>query len=164
MSNYWSEVFKRLDLTPEGVWLVYLAGAVLIPLSLILKKHLTWKEWYVTFMAVGLLGWLGNILFFYQLDLLDSGKPSIGSIPDTIMFFIAPACVGVIFFNFFISKRNKWIVATIFTIGSLVTEYLLETVGFLVQKGWEIWYSIPIYIIFYFLFLPWHVKFIRDKS
>ena len=29
-------------------------------------------------------------------------------------------------------------------------EYFLVGVGFLVQKGWEIWYSIPIYIILYF--------------
>ena len=26
--EYWSEVIKRLDLTPEGAWLVYLSGAV----------------------------------------------------------------------------------------------------------------------------------------
>jgi hypothetical protein len=164
LNKYWGEVLNRLDLTPEGAWLVYLAGAVLMPLSLVLKKHLKWKEWYVTFMVLGSIGWLGNILFFYQLDLLDSGKPSIGSIPDTIMFFITPACVGVIFFNFFTSIRYKWVVSATFTIGSLIAEYLLVIVGFLGQKGWEIWYSIPIYIVLYFLFLPWHIKFVRDKS
>ncbi|MEW9109668.1 MAG: hypothetical protein AB2374_09985 [Cytobacillus gottheilii] len=164
MSHYWNEIIKRLDLTPEGAWMVYLAGVILIPLSLLLKKHLSWKEWYTTFGVVGFLAWLGNIVFFFQLDLLDSGKPSIGSIPDTIMFAIAPACISVIYCNYYISVKSKWIVAIIFTIVALITEYLLVNVGFLKQKGWEIWYSAPFYVIMFFLFLPWHIKFIKDHK
>jgi hypothetical protein len=161
--NYWNEVINRLDLTPEGAWLVYLAGAILIPLSLLLKKHLTWKEWYVTFGIVGFLAWLGNIVMFYQLDLLDSGKPTIGSIPDIIMFAISPACVSVIYCNYLTSSKSKWGVALVFTLGSLITEYLLVNVGFLVQKGWKVWYSIPFYLLMYFLYLPLHIKYIKGE-
>jgi hypothetical protein len=163
-SEYWNEVIKRLDLTPEGAWLVYLLGAILITLSLYLKKHLSWREWYTTFGVVGFLAWLANIILFYQLDLLDSGKPSIGSAPDTIMFAIAPACIAVIFCNYFTSSKSKWGIALLFTVGSLVIEYLLVNVGFLVQKGWKVWYSIPFYIGMYFLFLPWHLQFIRGEK
>lgn len=162
MNNYWSEVISRLDLTPKGVWIVYCVGAIIVPLSLILKKHLSWKEWYITFGVVGFLAWLGNIIFFFQLDLLDSGKPSIGSLPDTIMFAIAPACASVIFCNSYLSSTAKSLVATIFTLGSIIMEFFMVGFGFLVYKGWETWYSIPIYFIMYFFYLPWHIKFIKD--
>lgn len=164
MNNYWSEVIKRLDLNPDGVWLVYSVGAIIIPLSLFLKKHLTWKEWYITFGVVGFLAWLGNIVFFYQLDLLDSGKPSIGSLPDTIMFGFAPACASVVYCNFYVSSTAKRFLGTLFTLGSIIMEYSLVAIGFLVQKGWSTWYSIPIYLILYFIFLPRHIKFIRNAK
>lgn len=75
MSHYWNEVIKRLDLTPEGAWMVYLAGVILIPLSLLLKKHLSWKEWYTTFGVVGFLAWLGNIVFFFNWTYLIQENP-----------------------------------------------------------------------------------------
>jgi uncharacterized membrane protein len=100
----------------------------------------------------------------YQLDLLDSGKPSIGSLPDTIMFAIAPACISVIYCNYYTFLESKWGVASLFMVGSLIMESLLVDAGFLVQKGWEIWYSIPFYFSMYFLFLPWHIKFIKGGN
>lgn len=161
--HYWSEVIKRLGFNEQGAWLVYLAGAILLSLAILLRKRISWKEWYVTFGVVGFLAWMADIVLFFQLDLLDSGKPAIGSFPDLIMFSIAPSCIAVLYLNYY-TNNKRWIIGLIFTLCSLIIEYLLVKVGFLTQKGWRTWYSIPFYSFMYFIFLPWHLRFIRVEK
>lgn len=161
--KYWNEVIQRLGFNEQGAWLVYVAAGILLPLAIFLRKHITWREWYATFGVIGFLAWMANIVLFFQLDLLDSGKPAIGSFPDLIMFAIAPSCIAVLYLNYY-TKENRWIIGLMFTIGSLMTEYLLVKVGFLIQKGWRIWYSIPFYGFMYFILLPWHLRFIRGEK
>lgn len=106
---------------------------------------------------------MGNIVFFFQLDLLDSGDPSIGGIPDLVMFAIAPSCVAILYLNHY-HPNQRWSISLLFTGLSLFFEYLLATVGFLTYKRWRIWYSIPFYFLFYLVFLSWHLQFIRGEE
>jgi hypothetical protein len=127
-----------------------------------MKCSIDW-EWYLTFGVVGFLAWMGNIVFFYQLDLLDSGDPSIGGIADTIMFSIAPACVSILYLNLYKPQR-KWVISIAFTAAALLMEALLVQVGFLTQKGWRVWYSTPFYWLMFFVFLPWHLQIVRGTK
>ncbi|MFM9329268.1 hypothetical protein [Paenibacillus mesotrionivorans] len=161
--EYWSEVMNRLDLHAKGAWVVYSTGALLLLLALLLKRKLTWREYYVTFGIISTAAWLGNIVLFFQLDLLDSGDPSIGGIADIIVFTFAPSSISLLFLNFY--KPNiKWAMSIGFTLLAVALEYWLVTVGFFTQKGWQVWYSIPLYFLFFFFFLPWHLRYVRGKG
>ncbi|MDF2921840.1 MAG: hypothetical protein K0R57_754 [Paenibacillaceae bacterium] len=161
--DYWSEVVKRLDLYAKGAWLVYGIGALLLVLALFFRRKLTWREYYITFGIMAAAGWLGNIVFFFQLDLLDSGDPSIGGIADIIVFTIAPSCIALLYLNVY-NPRRKWIFSLSFSLLSLLLEYILVVAGFLIQKGWHTWYSIPLYFLFYHFGLPWHLQYIRQET
>lgn len=106
---------------------------------------------------------MGDIIFFFQLDLLDSGDPSIGGIPDLFMFTLAPPSIGILYLNLATTK-NRWILTSLFVGFSVVFEYLLVQAGFLIQKGWQVWYSIPFYFLFFHVFLPWLLHFIRGEG
>ncbi|RAV05060.1 hypothetical protein DQG13_04040 [Paenibacillus sp. YN15] len=161
--EYWSQVVQRLDLPAKGAWLVYGLGTLLVLLALLLRRKLTWREYYVTFGIMATAGWLGNIVLFFQLDLLDSGDPSIGGIADIIVFTLAPSSIALLYLNFY--KPNiKWIISLIFTGMAFVMEYCLTALGFFTQKGWHVWYSIPLYFVLFFFFLPWHLRYVRGKT
>ncbi|MED4600153.1 hypothetical protein P9314_05445 [Paenibacillus validus] len=161
--NYWEEVLQRLDLNAKGAWLIYIGGTLLFLASLWFKRRITWREWYITFGVVGFMAWMGNIIFFFQLDLLDSGDPSIGGIPDIVMFSFVPPAIANLYLNF-VTTKNKWVLTSLFVAFSLLSEYLLVKAGFLIQKGWHVWYSIPFYFLFFHVFLPWHLRFIRSAE
>ncbi len=86
----------------------------------------------------------GYYFLFFQLDLLDSGDPSIGGIPDIVMFSFVPPAIANLYLNF-VTTKNKWVLTSLFVAFSLLSEYLLVKAGFLIQKGWHVWYSIPFY-------------------
>jgi hypothetical protein len=161
--HYWHDVIQRLGINDKGAWLVYLFGVIFFFLCILLKKRITWREWYVTFGVVGFFAWMVDIVLFYQLDLLDSGRPDIGEVPDIVMFAIAPSSIAILYLNYYNPKR-KWTVGLLFTVCSLLIEYLLVKAGFLIQKGWHIWYSIPAYLFMFFVFLPLHLQVIRGEK
>lgn len=45
---YWNAVIQRLDLFAKGAWLVYISGVGLLFLAVLLKKRISWQEWYIT--------------------------------------------------------------------------------------------------------------------
>lgn len=161
--EYWSEVIQRLDLNARGAWLVYSLGTLLVLLALFLKRRLTWREYYVTFGIMSAAGWLGNTVLFLQLDILDSGDPFILGIADIIVFTVAPSSIALLYLNFY--KPNiKWVISILFTLLAVVMEYCLTAVGFFTQRGWHVWYSIPLYFVLFFFFLPWHLRYVRGKT
>ncbi|MDG0809978.1 hypothetical protein [Cohnella rhizosphaerae] len=46
---------------------------------------------------------------------------------------------------------------------SILFEWLSLKSGYLVNKGWRLYYSIPVYALG-LLFLRWHLRFIRSES
>lgn len=94
----------------------------------------------------------GYYFLFFQLDLLDSGDPSIGGIPDIVMFSFVPPAIANLYLNF-VTTKNKWVLTSLFVAFSLLSEYLLVKAGFLIQKkGWHVWYSIPFYFFCSFMY------------
>lgn len=161
--DYWTGVLQRLDLNPQGAWLVYTLGALLLLGAAAGNRTLSRSEWYVTFGVISFLAWMGDIAFFFLLDLLDSGDPAIGGIPDIIMFSVAPSSIAILYLNALQRFGRRLLLSILFTGASLAMEYALVRSGFLIEKGWKVWYSPPFYLPFFLLFLPWHLSFIRSS-
>ncbi|MBV7509635.1 hypothetical protein KW850_31430 [Bacillus sp. sid0103] len=103
---------------------------------------------------------MANIIFFFILDLMDSGKPSIGGLPDIFMFVIGPATSAILFLNRY-NTPTKLIRVLLFSLASFLVEYILGKLRFLKLKRWKPFYSIPFYLLVFWVVLPWTLKLIR---
>ncbi|MDM5326954.1 hypothetical protein [Neobacillus sp. CF12] len=157
---YWNGVLKRLDIFAKGSWFIYLIGSILLSLSITTTKNISRREWLLLFGIIGFYGWMANIILFFIFDLMDSGDPSIGGIPDIFMFVIGPAATAILFLNRY-NTPTKLIRVIFFSILSFLVEYILGRLGYLKLKGWRPVYSIPFYLLLFAIVLPWTLKIIR---
>lgn len=157
---YWNGVLKRLDIYAKGSWFIYLTGSILLYLSITTTKNISRREWFLLFGMGGFYGWMANTIFFFILDLMDSGKPSIGGLPDIFMFVIGPATSAILFLNRY-NTPTKLIRVLLFSLASFLVEYILGKLGFLKLKRWKPFYSIPFYLLVFWVVLPWTLKLIR---
>lgn len=157
---YWNGVLKRLDFRAKGSWFIYVTGSILFSLSIYTTKNITNREWMILFSMVGFYGWMANVILFFILDLMDSGDPSIGGVPDIFMFVIGPASMAILFLN----QPKKVIRILIFSLISYLIEYCLARLGFLKLKGWKPYYSIPFYLLIFAFVLPWILNIIRNNK
>lgn len=157
---YWNGVLKRLDIDAKGSWFIFLTGSISLYLSITTTKNISRREWFLLFGMVGFYGWMANIIFFYILDLMDSGKPSIGGLPDIFMFVIGPATSAILFLNRY-NTPTKLKRVLLFSLASFLVEYILGKLGFLKLKRWKPFYSIPFYLLAFWVVLPWTLKLIR---
>lgn len=162
MGLYWQEVLNRMDLTAKGSWFIYLTGAIAFLLSVTVTKNISRREWFLLFGMIGFIGLMVDIILFFILDLMDSGQPSIGGIPDIFMYVIGPASMGVLFLNHHDSP-TRLIRILFFSVLSFLIEFILGKIGFLTLKGWKPVYSIPFYLFLFAIFLPGMLKLIRGK-
>ncbi|MEH7436711.1 hypothetical protein V7182_04375 [Neobacillus drentensis] len=156
----WNGVLKRLDPFAKGSWFIYLSGSILLFLSAKLTENISRREWFLLFGMVGFYGWMANIILFFILDFMDSGDSSIGGLPDIFMFVIGPVSIAILFLNRY-NTPTKIIRVLLFSLLSLLIEYILEKLGFLKLKRWKAYYSIPFYLVLFAVVLPWTLKLIR---
>lgn len=97
------------------------------------------------------------------IDAFDLGDPNTAGLGDLLSYSLIAPCYAVIFLNYFKQER-KWIYVVIFTLLSILSEWLLVQVGFMELKGWNTWWSLPVYIVIFGFWLPWHLKIIRSAS
>lgn len=147
----------------QGYWFPLIVGGVLFTFLLLMPKHISWKEVYITFGVVGYLAWMADMIFAITLDVFDLGKGEIVGIGDIFTFGIIASSLAVIFLNY-LKRDNKWILVIVFIILSSLFEWTLVKVGYMKLHGWQTWWSIPAYFIMFGLFLPWHLKFIRKNN
>jgi hypothetical protein len=159
---YRNGVLKRLDLKAKGSWFIYLTGSILLYLSVTITKNISGREWLLIFGVVGFLGWMADILIFFILDLMDSGDPSIGGLPDIFMFVIGPGATAILFLNYY-CRPGKLVRVLFYSALSYMIEYILVKLGFIKLKGWKPIYSIPCYLLIFGVVLPWILKLIRNK-
>ena len=157
---YWNGVLKRLDLFAKGSWFIYLIGSILLSLSITTTKNISRREWPLLFGMIGFYGWMANIILFFIFDLMDSGDPSIGGIPDIFMFVIGPAATAILFLNRY-NTPTKLIRVIFFSMLSFLVEYILGRLGYIKLKGWRPVFSIPFYLLLFAIVLPWTLKIIR---
>lgn len=107
------------------------------------------------------LAWMTDVIGA-TIDAFDLGKVDPIGIGDVISIGIIPSSLAVIFLNYYKSDK-KWFYAVLFSFISLAFEWGIVQVGFMKLHGWNTWWSIPVYLFVYRVFLPWHLGFIRTE-
>jgi hypothetical protein len=158
------KLITNLDLSAKGGWLPITLGILSLLYLLFMPKHISWKEIYLTFGVGGFLSLLFDVIIMSGwFDVFDLGNPKMPGVPDLISYIVVAPCYAVIFLNYLKPKR-KWIYVTLFTILAFLSEWLLVKVGFMQLKGWNTWWSLPVYILIFGFWLPWHLNVIRKAS
>lgn len=130
-----------------------------------MPKRLTSREIYLIFGTIGYVAVIIDMFFMLNyFDVFNLGRKSKQEgIGNLISYGLIPSCYAVIFLNHF-KQEKKWIYVIIFTLLSALSEWMLVQVGYMKLKGWQTWWSIPVFIIVFGIWLPWHLKIIRKES
>ncbi|NPV92169.1 MAG: hypothetical protein HPY50_15485 [Firmicutes bacterium] len=158
-----NKFIQGLDLGAQGVWFPIVIGVIaLLFVVLMPKKRLNWMGIYLTFGVVGYVTIMLDIFILGQyVDLFDIGDPFLEGIGDLFTYTIIPPCLAVIFLNYF-DRLQKWWYVAFFMAVSFSYEWVLTRLGFMVLKGWQNWYSIPVYFLVYSYWLPWHFGLLKS--
>lgn len=156
---------ENLDLYAEGIWWPMLSGTFLLFYMLFMpKKRISWKEVYFTFGLVGFVTWVldGPLLATY-LDWFDLGDdPKLTGIGDFMALAIVPSSLAVIYLNYY-RREKRWMYVVLFILISLLFEWGLVYVDYMKLHIWRTWWSIPVYVIVYAYWLPWHLRLLRKS-
>ncbi|MFT8318264.1 MAG: hypothetical protein ABF651_08365 [Sporolactobacillus sp.] len=153
-----NNIAQNLDLQSKGTWLPIAISILLFLYALFMKKkHMTWKECYLTFGCVGYMAWIGDTLTGNLLNLYDLGKPNITGLADSMSFALIPASLAVIFLNYK-SRSNLWFLVLLFTLISQAIYWLCLESGYFREHGWHWFYSIIIFVICFAFIVPGHER------
>lgn len=132
-----------------------------------IPKRLSGKEIYITWWVMSALAVFTDLLLgvapFDLFDFLQDPKPELLSI---LVEMTMPAAYGIIFLNFMPMRKQPFVFYLVgFVLLSVFMEWLTVRFGYLIYKGWNLWYSSLVYSIGC-LFLRWHLFYIRglDKT
>ncbi|OAS88002.1 MULTISPECIES: hypothetical protein [Metabacillus] len=156
---------QNLDLSAKGIWFPITLGTIALIYILFMPKRLNWREIYLIFGTIGYVALIIDMFFMLNyFDIFDLGRdPKQEGIGDLISYGIIPSCYAVIFLNHF-KPEKKWLYVALFTLLSFLSEWMLVQVGYMKLKGWQTWWSIPVFIIVFGFWLPWHLKLLRKES
>ncbi len=155
---------QNLDLSAKGIWVPIILGTISLLYMLFMPKRLSWREIYLTFGIGAFLAILLDVIVMSGLiDIFDLGDPNKQGLGDLLSYGIAAPCYAIIFLNYF-EQEKKWMYVVLFTLLSFLSEWILVQVGFMELKGWNTWWSIPVYIIIFGFWLPWHLRVMRNVS
>jgi hypothetical protein len=156
---------QNLDLTAKGIWFPITLGTITLIYILFMPKRLTWREIYLIFGTIGYVALIIDMFFMLNyFDIFDLGRnPKQEGIGDLISYGVIPSCYAVIFLNH-LKQEKKWLFVALFTLLSFLSEWMLVQVGYMKLKGWQTWWSIPVFIIVFGFWLPWHLRLIRKES
>ncbi len=145
------------------MWFAYTIIGVLLLVLFFMPKKLTLKEIYYSVGILGFGAWLGDALVGDVFKGFQIGPSPNTYLIDYIFVSFVPLALGLIYLNFLTEIKSiafKWVWAAI--------AYLLEwgavASGYMVNKGWKTWYSIPVYVLVFVFLLPWHLKFMRSEK
>lgn len=131
-------------------------------LILIIPLKLTRQELYTTWLAVTLNVLFADLLLGDVLDLYDLMDPG----PQPFDLFVQttlPATFGIFYLNFMPKDKKKFLVYLLFWVSfSVFYEVLSSYFGYVVYKGWKIWWS-AIYYCGACLFMRWHFFFTKKE-
>ncbi|PMC33907.1 hypothetical protein CJ195_26175 [Bacillus sp. UMB0899] len=153
---------ENLDLSSKGIWFPISLGVIMLAYVFFMPKRLSWGEIYFIFCTTGYVAIVIDVFIMLNyLDVFDLGhdiqKEGIG---DFISYAIIPSCYAVIYLNYF-KQEKKWLYIVLFTILSSLSEWALVQVGYMKLKGWQTWWSIPVFIVVFGYWLPWQLSLLR---
>ncbi|GGA31435.1 hypothetical protein GCM10010917_15670 [Paenibacillus physcomitrellae] len=144
-----------------GIWFGYISLFVFIMVIMLMPKNLTLREIYITWGWMSFLTVFTDLVFGFIFDFYDFVDPKIDG-ADLFLEAVLPSSYGIITANFLPQKNSNFIWYLLGVIlAALFYEWLSLQAGYLVYKGWKLFYSIPVYILGT-LFLRWHLRFIRS--
>jgi hypothetical protein len=121
------------------------------------------REIYLTWIFVTLVVLWSDLLLADILDLYDLMDPG----PQPYDLFIQttlPATFGILYLNFMPKDKKKFIFyLLVWVIFSVSYELLSSYCGYVVYKGWKLWWS-AIYYFFACLVTRWHFYFCKNKK
>ncbi|MDD3653960.1 MAG: hypothetical protein PHO01_07230 [Desulfotomaculaceae bacterium] len=125
-----------------------------------MPKKLSWKEIYITWGIFAAITINTDIIVGEIIDLYDFTAPGL-QFEDVFIDALLPPSFAIIFLNFMPEDNNTFIKYLVFwTAFSVSYEWAAVHYGFIILKGWSLWYSFLVYFLV-FLLLRWHLKFIR---
>lgn len=155
---------QDLDLSGKGVWFPIILGVISFLFIIFMPKRLSWTEIYITFCVGGFFAVVLDVIVMgSQLYLFDIASRHKEGLADIMSYAVAAPCYAVIFLNYY-KQDKKWLYVIIFTILSVVSEWIFVKIGFMKLKGWQTWWSIPVYVAVYGLWLPWHLNLMRRRT
>jgi hypothetical protein len=137
---------------------VVISISVLVLVVFFMPKRLTVKENILIFATVGYLAWNANLLAGVLLNLFDLGPTPKVDPSDILLVSFVPSLIAILALNFM--TNNIWAYVIGWSAFSLFYEWLTVYVGYMKNLGWKTWYSIPVYIVVFFL-LKWYLNYIR---
>jgi hypothetical protein len=127
---------------------------------LLMPKKLTRQEVYIIWIVVSFITIVSDLYFGDVLDLYDLLDPGHQHL-DIVIELSLPAAFGLIYMNFMPEKRSHFLWYFLYwVVFSVIYEQISRYFGYVIYKGWKVWYSFLFYI-FACLFMLWHYKFIR---
>ncbi|MBO1515034.1 hypothetical protein [Metabacillus bambusae] len=134
-----------------------------ILIILLVPIKLTRQDIYITWMFVTLNVLAADLFFGDVFDLYDLIDPG----PQTYDLFVQmtlPATFGILYLNFMPKNKKSFIYYLLFwVIFSSLYELLSSYFGYVVYKGWKLWWT-PIYFLITCLITRWHFYFARNKN
>lgn len=146
-----------------GILFGYVSLAITILIIWFMPKRITRKEIYITWGWIAAITVYSDLVFGLILDLYDFVEPEMNFL-DLLLQATLPPSFGIIFINFLPRKRRQFIAYLVaVVIISLFYEWLSLLTGYLVYKGWKLWYSAPFYL-FGMIYLRWHLSYLRKHA
>ncbi|MFC3803288.1 CBO0543 family protein [Cohnella sp. GCM10012308] len=143
-----------------GNWFAYASAVAAVAALIFSPKRLTRKEMYATYFVMIALTIYTDLCFGLLLDLYDFINPDV-SLSDLILQVALPPTAGVLALNFMPNGNKLFVLYLVVAVVlALLFEWLSLKTGYLIYKGWKLYYSLPVYV-FGLLFLRWHLRFIR---
>ena len=156
-----NNLYKNIDLSAKGVWFPIAFGIVILIFVIFMPKRLAKKEIYFTVGVVGYVALMLDIFVFaIALDVFDLGDPQIVGVGDIISYGVVSPCIALIFLNYY-KQENKWVYVSIFTAISFLYEVILVNIGYMSLHGWNSLFSIPVHIVSFGYWFPYHLKLMR---
>ncbi|MGM0852871.1 MAG: hypothetical protein ACQEWI_09730 [Bacillota bacterium] len=125
----------------------------LVVALMIMPKRLTVRENFIMFPLVGYFAAGAHILVGIMLDFVDVGPTKSVEFSDFVLVAFAPSFIALLFLNFMKPEKPVFYVL-VWTIFSFFLEILLSFNDYMKYFEWKIWYSIPVYVVAFFL-LHW---------
>lgn len=144
-------------------WAPYLALVANLIIIWFMPKRLTPREIYASWAVIALINLSTDIALDLNFNLYQLAGPGV-QLKVLFIELTLGSSFGIIFLNFMPRKIHTfafymagWLVI------SILFELLMVKMGFIRYTGWKLWYSTPFYIAT-FLFVRWHLFFLRKES
>jgi hypothetical protein len=153
-----------MELSHLGYWFGLSSLVVTLLVIGLMPKHLSRKEVYLIWVTMIAVVLFLDTTFAVALDLYDFVEPKV-TITDLVLQATLPPSFGVIFTNFIPKRTRHFIIyLCLVTLFSLFFEWLCTQTGYIVYKGWKLYWSTPFYF-FGLVYLRWHLSYVtRDKE